>query len=86
MKYYKNKGCQSDKAKPKKVPKPATLCWECDKLDCSWMRFLEPVAGWTATPDNVGFTNGKKWHSLPSYNVQACPGFVKAKKKKKFFE
>ncbi len=37
MKYYKNKGCQSDKAKPKKVPKPATLCWECDKLDCSWM-------------------------------------------------
>lgn len=75
MKYYKCSGNQ----KPKKPPKPATLCWDCAKLDCSWMRFLEPVAGWTATPDNVGFTNGKKWRSLPSYNVQACPGFVPGK-------
>lgn len=32
-------------SRPKKQP---TLCFSCKRLDCTWMKNLEPVAGWDA--------------------------------------
>lgn len=51
MKYNKCGNCQSDEVKSKHPPKAITICWNCAKLDCSWMKKLEPVAGWTAKKD-----------------------------------
>ena len=76
-------GCgnyQQNSAKPKKPPKAATICWDCVKLDCSWMQSLEPVAGWDAEKTyHTDKVNGKMKDWL-SYCVKSCPGYVPAKK------
>lgn len=45
-----------DKNRTKKSKKRASLCWQCNKLDCSWIKNLEPVAGWDAIKTDVGHT------------------------------
>ena len=76
MKNNKCGNCQSDEVKPKHPPKAITICWNCAKLDCSWMRSLEPVAGWTAKKTDVGYRLSGGFHHLPSYCVESCPGYV----------
>lgn len=79
MKHYKRSGCQPDKAKQPKPPKPASICWDCVKLDCSWMKKLEPVAGWDAEKTyHTDKVNGKS-KCWSSYCVKSCPGFVPGK-------
>lgn len=51
-----------------------TLCWKCKRLDCSWMRNLIPVPGWTAEPSQIKNQNSNV-RSLKSYFVKACPLF-----------
>lgn len=50
-----------------------TLCWRCDKVDCSWMDDFTPVEGWVATrydyKTDMGVTD--------SYLVKYCPEFEK---------
>lgn len=79
-------GCgnyQQDCVKPKKPPKAATICWDCTKLDCSWMKSLEPVAGWDAEKTyHTDKVNGKMKDWL-SYCVKSCPGYIPAKKEKR---
>lgn len=65
--------------------KKPTLCFSCIRLDCSWMRYLEPVAGWDAKKTVIKNTVIKnkikgKDASMPSYCVESCPGYVPAKK------
>lgn len=60
-----------------------TLCWQCKRLDCSWMQSLTPVPGWEAKPDMIRQrqTNKKtgkvKITEVPSYMVINCPMFEK---------
>lgn len=48
-----------------------TLCWDCKRLDCSWMKNLKPVPGWTAERHIKEF-GGKE---LATYCVKECPEF-----------
>ncbi|MCM1223143.1 MAG: hypothetical protein NC548_52700 [Lachnospiraceae bacterium] len=73
-------GC--DKYIAKRV-KRTTLCWSCGKLDCSWMRNLEPVAGWEAIKTDVGHTTPQGYVHLPSYCVLSCPGYVEVENNNK---
>ncbi len=75
-------GCdkyKENKVKDAKITKKATLCWSCGRLDCSWMRNLEPVAGWEAIKTDVGHMTPQGYVHLPSYCVLSCPGYAKAK-------
>ena len=48
-----------------------TLCWDCKRLDCVWMKNLKPVPGWTAERHIKEF-GGKE---LATYCVKECPEF-----------
>ena len=48
-----------------------TLCWDCKRLDCVWMKNLKPVPGWTAERHIKEF-GGKE---LDTYCVKECPEF-----------
>ena len=48
-----------------------TLCWDCKRLDCTWMKNLKPVPGWTAERHIKEF-NGEE---LSTYCVKECPEF-----------
>ncbi len=37
-----------------KTQKTETICWDCARLDCSWIKNSEPVAGWEAVTTDVG--------------------------------
>lgn len=69
---------ESKRTRSKKVNKTSTLCWSCARLDCSWMKKLEPVAGWEAIKTDVGHTTPQGYVHLPSYCVLSCPGYVMA--------
>lgn len=69
-----------------KTPKRTTLCWSCTKLDCTWMRSLEPVSGWEAEKTEVGHTTKQGFVHLPSYCVKSCPGYTRSKKKEDSLE
>lgn len=62
--------------------KKPTLCFNCTRLDCTWMMNLEPVAGWTAKKTKIRYKVSGKDVSVPSYCVESCPGYVPANKKK----
>lgn len=47
-----------------------TLCFSCERLDCSWMRDLIPVEGWKANKSNIKYNNGGI-----SYSVVVCPEY-----------
>ena len=72
-----------DENKPKKPKKKTSLCCDCKRLDCSWMKNLEPVAGWEAIPTNVGYKTARGFVDLPSYCVISCPGYTPGQCKKK---
>lgn len=57
--------------------KPSTICWSCERLDCSWMQSLEPVAGWMAVQTFIRMKISGKIVGLPSYVVLDCPGYRK---------
>lgn len=48
-----------------------TICWDCKRLDCAWMKNLKPVPGWTAERHIKEF-GGKE---LAAYCVKECPEF-----------
>lgn len=58
--------------KAKCSAKAGTLCWKCKNLNCSWMRDLVPVKGWTAEK-HMFKIDGKK--TVASYCVIDCPSF-----------
>ncbi len=75
-------GCSSyraDRSKQRK-PKKESLCWHCARLDCSWMKNLEPIAGWKAKKTIIRYGANGKDLPIPSYRVESCPGYVPAKK------
>lgn len=47
-----------------------TLCFSCERLDCSWMKDLKPVEGWKANKSSIKYNNGGI-----SYNVVHCPEY-----------
>ena len=55
--------------------KHGTLCWRCRHLDCSWMRSLIPVPGWTATQHQLRFSTFGRIRVAASYSVERCPLF-----------
>ncbi len=64
-----------------KTQKIETLCWDCARLDCSWIKNLEPVAGWEAVPTDVGLVRKGIRRKVPSYRVISCPGYIPSKDK-----
>jgi len=62
--------------KPKKPTKKSSLCWKCSRLDCSWMKNLEPVAGWDVEKTKLITKTKTGYMNLPSYRVISCPGYV----------
>lgn len=59
----------------KKGVKKDTLCFECGRCDCCWMRDLKPVPGWWAVEHKRGEST--------SYRVISCPEYRKATKEDK---
>jgi len=72
-----------NEVKAKKPRKKETLCWDCARLDCSWIKNLEPVAGWEAVPTDVGLIRKGIRRKVPSYRVISCPGYAPSKDKQK---
>lgn len=64
----------TDSQKTKCVGK-GTLCWSCRRLDCSWMRSLAPVPGWTAEKHQVRNSKFGRICLATSYSVEKCPLF-----------
>lgn len=62
----------------KSSAKPTTLCWNCARLDCTWMQNLEPVPGWDAIKTDVGHLTTQGYKHLPSYCVLSCPCYTEA--------
>lgn len=62
----------------------STLCWDCAKAigQCSWSNYntRKPVKGWTATPTIIHQSHMTDVHS---FNVTACPEFIKDPPRKK---
>ena len=55
-----------------------SLCFYCKRCtDCSWMRDLIPVPGWTATATEI--VTHYSSVTFPSYHVYDCPNFVLGK-------
>lgn len=63
--------------KPSGKPKD-TLCFECGRCDCSWMRNLEPVPGWEAERHTRTTKIKGKEHKSDSYRVISCPEYRRA--------
>ncbi len=59
-----------------RTQKIETICWDCARLDCSWIKNSEPVAGWEAVPTYVGLVRKGIRRKVPSYRVISCPGYV----------
>ena len=55
--------------------KRQTLCWNCKRLDCSWMKDLKPVKGWTAEKSSISSFTSRKKREIKSYFVIDCPLF-----------
>lgn len=56
-----------------------TLCWQCKRLDCSWMQSLIPVSGWEAKPTRLKYVHKGITENRPSYRVINCPMFEKGR-------
>lgn len=67
-------------SRPKKQP---TLCFSCKRLDCTWMKNLEPVAGWDAKKTVIRNRASGKDVLVPSYCVESCPGYVPSEYRRK---
>lgn len=65
----------TDSQKEKCGRNSGTLCWSCRRLDCSWMRSLQPVPGWTAEPRQVRVETFGRVKMSASYRVEKCPMF-----------
>lgn len=59
------------------------LCWNCKRTGgckgvepCPWAAAFKPVKGWEATPTVIREKDGTK---VESYDVTACPLFIKDK-------
>jgi hypothetical protein len=62
-----------------------SLCWSCKRATgtCSWSRNFEPVPGWEAEKTEVKNTYGKeRFEMIASYDVKACPLYIKDIKRK----
>jgi hypothetical protein len=62
-----------------------SLCWSCERATgfCSWSRNFEPVPGWEAEPTEVKNTYKKGYFEMvASYDVKACPLYIKDNKRK----
>ncbi len=54
----------------------STLCWDCIRVDCSWMRSFKPVKGWIADRyDYKCYSSGNNEYIVDSYIVKECPLF-----------
>lgn len=54
----------------------SSICWVCDRVDCSWMDSFIPVRGWEAERFDY-FMRGK---NVDSYIVRKCPLFARIKR------
>lgn len=62
-----------------------SLCWTCVRATgtCSWSRNFEPVPGWEAEKTEVKNPYGKdRFEMIASYDVKACPLYIKDIKRK----
>ena len=49
-----------------------TLCWDCKREDCDWIRFGKPVLGWRANPTKIYYNEGE----VDSFIVEECPSYI----------
>ncbi len=70
---------EANKFKAAKPQKIETICWDCARLDCSWIKNSEPVAGWEAVPTYVGLVRKGVRRKVQSYRVISCPGYAPGK-------
>ena len=59
----------------------SSICWICDRVDCSWMDRFIPVRGWEAEIYDYILQTGTK---VDSYIVKKCPLFLPFKNKNIF--
>lgn len=66
-----------------------TLCWSCQHAvpnyegtrGCAWSQDGEPVAGWTAEPSDIKYSDGYGTGFTRSYRVIDCPQFLPDEKR-----
>jgi hypothetical protein len=48
-----------------------SICWKCKHLDCPWMLYCKPIAGWQAEQTLIEDAVS----SFTSYDIKHCPQF-----------
>ena len=63
------------------TPPERQPCWFCANAcgGCEWSKDFRPVPGWDAKPTTITLHNGREKYNvqIPSYEIHACPKFVK---------